>query len=77
VRLRGGHITHIPSLPFLAPAHVYTLPALIPTIPIVANVGSKTPKQAKTKRKRLFSDHREIQNLHKLSYTHYEIPKTI
>ena len=60
VRLRGGRYGRIPSLPFPVPAHPYALPAPIPTIPTVANVVSKTPKQAKTKRKRLISDHREI-----------------
>ena len=67
VRLRGGRYGYIPSSPFPVPTHPYALPAwliqipaLIPTVPTVANVGSKTPKQAKTKRKRLISDHREI-----------------
>jgi len=75
VRLRGGRITRIPDIPFLTPAHAYAIPAHIPAIPIVANKDSKTPDQAKTELKRLISDHREIQNLHKLSYTHYEILK--
>ena len=48
VRLRGGRTTRIPDIPFLAPAHVYTIPAHIPAIPIVANKDSKTPTEYKT-----------------------------
>ena len=48
MRLRGGHVTRIPDVPFLAPAHVYILPAPIPAIPIVANKDSKTPTEYKT-----------------------------
>ena len=48
VRLRGGHVTRIPDVPFLAPAHVYAIPAHIPAIPIVANKDSKTPTEYKT-----------------------------
>ena len=48
MRLRGGRITRIPNIPFLAPAHTYAIPARIPAIPIVANKDSKTPTEYKT-----------------------------
>ena len=48
VRLRGGRITRIPNIPFLAPAHTYAIPAHIPAIPIVANKDSRTPTEYKT-----------------------------
>ena len=48
VRLRGGRITRIPNILFLAPAHAYAIPAHIPATPIVANKDSKTPTEYKT-----------------------------